>query len=165
MLEETQEDDGGKPFIKHEFNRDGDSYRSPYDNKYYPATEEETTELPPKFQELESKFNAVFPQYAKMYFDYCLANVYVMPDEESEDFSAAFLIKKEMEHEKHIEALGWDSVHTVHVGHKADAIEIKVSSTVFITLGLKWKDMGKMSLAGSCAQTKNKTFAKDANFT
>lgn len=61
LREETQEDDGGRPFIKHEFNRDGDSYRSPYDNKYYPATEEETTELPPKFQELEAKFNTVFP--------------------------------------------------------------------------------------------------------
>jgi len=120
VREETQEDDGGRPFIKHEFNRDGDSYRSPYDNKYYPVTDEETTELPPKFKELEAKFNAVFPQYAKMYFDYCMANVYVMPDEESDDFSAAFLIKKDMEHEKHIEALGWDSLHTVNVSHKAD---------------------------------------------
>jgi hypothetical protein len=100
-----------------------------------------------------------------MYFDYCMANVYVMPDEESDDFSAAFLIKKEMEHEKHIEALGWDSVHTVNVSHKADSVEIKVISTVFITLGLNWKDMGKMSLAGSCAHTKSKTFARDASFT
>jgi capping protein beta len=43
-LEITNADDG-RPFLKHEFNRDGDSYRSPHDNKYYPANPE-GVELP-----------------------------------------------------------------------------------------------------------------------
>lgn len=34
-IEETQE---AKPYIKSEFNRDGDSYRSPYTNNYYPPS-------------------------------------------------------------------------------------------------------------------------------
>lgn len=29
----------GKTFLKHEYNRDGDSYRSPWSNQYFPPTE------------------------------------------------------------------------------------------------------------------------------
>ena len=99
-----------------------------------------------------------------MYFNNCIANVYIMPDEDEKNFSAAFLIKKEMDHEKHIEALSWDSVHIVHVGHLADKLELKLTSTVFITLGMNWKDMGNMSLCGSCAHSKNKNVPYGTSF-
>ena len=29
----------GKSFLKHEYNRDGDSYRSPFSNQYYPPAD------------------------------------------------------------------------------------------------------------------------------
>jgi capping protein beta len=36
ILEDTVE---GKPFLKSEYNKDGDSYRSPWTNQYFPPIE------------------------------------------------------------------------------------------------------------------------------
>lgn len=36
---EIEDADPDRPFLKSEFNRDGDSYRSPHTNTYVPTTE------------------------------------------------------------------------------------------------------------------------------
>jgi capping protein beta len=41
-LEEETDTATGKKFLKHEYNRDGDSYRSPWSNTYYPASPDAT---------------------------------------------------------------------------------------------------------------------------
>ena len=41
-LETELDTSNGRPFIRHEFNKDGDSYRSPWSNQYYPPKPEAT---------------------------------------------------------------------------------------------------------------------------
>lgn len=66
----------GKPFLKSEYNRDGDSYRSPWTNKYFPPIEllEGEEDYEPSYPsnellQMEIKANEVFARYAKMYYD------------------------------------------------------------------------------------------------
>ena len=37
-LEVAQDEVSGREYLKHEYNRDGDSYRSPWSNKFYPES-------------------------------------------------------------------------------------------------------------------------------
>ena len=64
----------GKEFLQCEYNKDGDSYRSPWSNEYYPAIVVEEGEEQPVYPSeqllvLEKKANEVFARYAKMYYD------------------------------------------------------------------------------------------------
>lgn len=49
----------GREFLKCEYNRDGDSYRSPWSNKYYPEIYSEAYPSNDLLK-LEQKFNDVF---------------------------------------------------------------------------------------------------------
>lgn len=63
---ETQKDDSsGKLFIKSEYNRDGDSYRSPWSNKYFPPLEDAL--LPSEqIRDFEIKANYLFEEYRRL---------------------------------------------------------------------------------------------------
>ena len=55
-----------------EYNKDGDSYRSPWSNKYYPAIEEQGYEpFTPTgmLLEMETQANDAFARYCKLYYD------------------------------------------------------------------------------------------------
>ena len=55
-------DDPRGVFLCCEFNRDGDSYRSPISNKYYPTPEDESEmkSIPESLRNLEIKLNKAF---------------------------------------------------------------------------------------------------------
>jgi capping protein beta len=63
------DDTVGKIFLKHEYNRDGDSYRSPWSNQYFPQADSSFFPSAPLLQ-LEQKANAMFATYVKLYYDY-----------------------------------------------------------------------------------------------
>ncbi len=60
---------GGAMFIKCEYNRDGDSYRSPWSNSYFPEAGEGANYPSENLVALERKANEVFLQYTRLYFD------------------------------------------------------------------------------------------------
>ena len=70
MLGEDEQE--GKPFLKCEYNMYGDSFRSPWTNKYFPALEqgdEEEAIYPSQdLLVMEQTANEVFARYAKMYY-------------------------------------------------------------------------------------------------
>jgi capping protein beta len=55
----------GRDFIKSEYNRDGDSHRSPWSNEYFPALEEGNVPSE-RARNLEVKANFLFDEYRKM---------------------------------------------------------------------------------------------------
>ena len=61
----------GREFLKCEYNRDGDSYRSPWSNRYFPedAVSGEAIYPSSDLLSLEQKFNDIFQRYAHLYFD------------------------------------------------------------------------------------------------
>ena len=55
------------PFIESEYNKDENSYRSPWSNKYFPA-KENGKHLPKELRALEEKINMIIKLYLKMYY-------------------------------------------------------------------------------------------------
>ena len=83
----------GKEFLKHEYNRDGDSYRSPWSNVYFPESPDSTFFPSDSLRKLEQKANETFQLYVRMYYDEALSSCYIN-DTEEPGFKAAFLVKK-----------------------------------------------------------------------
>jgi capping protein beta len=78
-------------FLLCDYNRDGDSYRSPWSNKYFPAFEEGF--LPSEsLRALEVEANAIFDAYRELYFEGGISSVYLW--DQDEGFAGCFLIKK-----------------------------------------------------------------------
>lgn len=113
-----------KQFLLCDFNRDGDSYRSPWSNQYQPAFEDGV--LPSeRLRALEIEANDVFAKYAQAYYQgNVVASVYCWDIETSETdtesadpdaapFACAVLTKKNISHEKGIDAAVWDAIHVV----------------------------------------------------
>lgn len=86
----------GREFLKCEYNRDGDSYRSPWSNQYYPQAGDDAVYPSSELLALEQKSNEVFQRYAQMYFDSAFTSVYYFDTDFG--FGAAFLIKKSKSH-------------------------------------------------------------------
>jgi capping protein beta len=128
---------GGSPtkkaFIISDYNRDGDSYRSPWSNIYYPPLasaaggESGGFQPSPQLRQVEMMANEVFDSYRSLYYgsgDSSVASVYlwdregVGATEGGGGFAGAFLIKKEIKDEdsdQYLRRGTWNSVHVVEV--------------------------------------------------
>ena len=106
-----------REFLKCEYNRDGDSYRSPWSNKYFPEASEEAVYPSSDLLQLEQKFNDVFSRYAMLYFDSALTSVYLF-DTEYEGFGGCFLIKKACDPSQGVQEGTWDSIHVLTVSQE-----------------------------------------------
>ena len=144
----------GKPFLKHEYNRDGDSYRSPWSNTYFPASPEATFFPSEQLLSLEQKANEVFATYGQLYYDYAITSVY-FNDNDAQGFNACFLVKKEMDPTNEVKSGTWDAIHIVACNMKeAPKVSYKVISTVMISLELKQPNgVGTMTLHGSSSKS------------
>jgi len=157
------DESAAREFLKHEYNRDGDSYRSPWSNTYFPACEATFFPSAPLFA-LEQKANGIFAQYVKLYYDYAISSVYFV-DTPTEGFNACFLVKKELKDTKEVKYGCWDAVHIVNCNLKAaPKADYRVISTVMITMEAETGDLGKMTIAGSCAKTADHSVQLPSDF-
>ena len=101
-LETATDEENGEPFLKCEYNKDTDSYRSPWSNQYFPPINTDEAEDPdyqpiyPSSELLEMEINAneVFKRYAQLYYDKdFLTSVYFF-DVETSGFGSCWLVKK-----------------------------------------------------------------------
>jgi len=62
LAEKEIDGSNGREYLKCEYNRDGDAYRSPWTNRYYPEDAASPDALYPSSEllQLEQKFNDVF---------------------------------------------------------------------------------------------------------
>lgn len=136
-----------------DYNRDGDSYRSPWSNEYDPPFEDEGDDYTGAFpsektRELEIQANAAFDQYREMYFEGGVSSVYLWDLEDSGGFAGCFLVKKVGDGSKKIKGC-WDSIHVVEVQDKGRSATYKLTSTIMLWLETNKADSGKMKLGGS----------------
>ncbi|ETO08302.1 hypothetical protein RFI_29085 [Reticulomyxa filosa] len=84
----------GKQFITCDYNRDGDSYRSPWSNEYFPSIEDGDECLRPSenLRKLELEANEVFDHYRHAYFEGGVSSVYMWDLDAG--FAACFCIQK-----------------------------------------------------------------------
>ena len=86
-------------FITSEFNHDGDSYRSPWSNEYFPTTEGHKL-LPNELRELEVRLNKLVKLYTKLYYgEQAISSTYIWEqgDAISSGFNCAVLIKNNID--------------------------------------------------------------------
>ncbi|GAB2277790.1 hypothetical protein Dimus_012494 [Dionaea muscipula] len=152
--------DCGKDFILCEYNRDADSYRSPWSNKYHPPLDEgifPSLEL----RKLEIEANDVFAVYCDQYYECGLSSVYIWEDDDNEGFIACFLIKKDgsksgQGRRGYLHEGEWDAIHVIQVGPEEEGTaHYCLTSTVMLSLTTNNKDSGTFSLSGSIRRQMN----------
>ena len=152
-------DDPKGEFIMCEQNRDGDSYRSPYSNNYYPPTEDAKYPSAP-LRDLEDKLNKMFKLYIKHYYSLstlCSVYCWELGDELSDGYGVAVLIKNSLTHQKKVNQGSWDSSNLITVtfdneGGKKKA-KYNLITTVNLAMSFEGKACGKVCLSGTIARS------------
>ncbi|XP_045162761.1 F-actin-capping protein subunit beta-like isoform X1 [Mercenaria mercenaria] len=137
----------GKDFLLCDYNRDGDSYRSPWSNSYDPPLDDGTIPSE-KLRKLEIDANSAFDQYREMYFEGGVSSVYLWDLDHG--FAGVILIKKAGDGSRKIKGC-WDSIHVIEVQDKSSgkSAHYKLTSTVMLWLQTTREGSGTMNLGGS----------------
>lgn len=138
----------GKDYLLCDYNRDGDSYRSPWSNQYYPPLSDGA--MPSEaLRKLEIDMNSAFDNYRELYFDGGVSSAYLWDLEQG--FAGVILIKKSDDGGGKVSGC-WDSIHVIEVLEKATGktAHYKLTSTVMLWLqtGISGSG-GTMNLGGS----------------
>jgi len=133
-----------KDFLLCDYNRDGDSYRSPWSSAFFPPLED-GAQPSAELRQLEAEANDVFSAYREQYFEGGVSSVYLWDLEGG--FAGCFLIKKDAsDGKKALLSNGyWDSIHVVEVAVDGGNATYKLTSTVILSLNTK----AKIDLGGS----------------
>ena len=143
-----------------DYNRDGDSYRSPWTNAYFPAIDDGF--LPSaKLRELETEANALFDAYRELYFEGGISSVYLWDLDNG--FAGSFLIKKNMQADKFVKEGSWDSIHIVEVQEDKAAknFTYKLTTTIMLNMTINNADLANTGLSGSL--TRQSEVTKEVN--
>ncbi len=90
---EVEHSDPLGPFLKTEFNRDGDAYRSPLSNKYFP--ESEGYQPHGDLRRIEEIGNVLFTEYTKLYYGAgAISSFFAVEGSTPDSFSFGFFAKK-----------------------------------------------------------------------
>jgi len=137
----------GQDYLLCDYNRDGDSYRSPWSNAYDPPLEDGAMPSE-RLRKLEIEANSAFDQYREMYFEGGVSSVYLWDLENG--FAGVILIKKSGDCSNKIKGC-WDSIHVVEVSEKSSgrSAHYKLTSTSMLWLQTDRVGSGKMNLGGS----------------
>jgi len=149
-----------KQFILCDYNRDGDSYRSPWSSQYFPPLED-GFQPTSRLRSMEVEANKLFDVYRKLYFETGISSVYFFEtDEKSADsFGACFLIHKDVEEKQGgLEKGWWDSIHVFEVTEdsKKGFFNYKLTSTVMVSMVIKDSTVGQVDLSGSMTKQESK---------
>ena len=159
-LEEATCAETGRAYLLCDYNRDGDSYRSPWSNKYEPAIDDGF--LPsPKLRAVEVEANALFDAYRELYFEGGTSSVYLW-DLEGGNFAGCFLIKKAVAGHKFVSDGAWDSIHVVEVADaESKRATYKLTTTVMLSMDVHKDEVGDSNLSGSLTRMAEKACAVD----
>ncbi|CAL8337021.1 unnamed protein product [Lota lota] len=144
----------GKDYLLCDYNRDGDSYRSPWSNKYEPPIDDGAMPSA-RLRKLEVEANNAFDQYRDLYFEGGVSSVYLWDLDHG--FAGVILIKKAGDGSKKIKGC-WDSIHVVEVQEKSSGrtAHYKLTSTVMLWLQTTKAGSGTMNLGGSLTRQMEK---------
>lgn len=146
-LKIARDKETGKDYLLCDYNRDGDSYRSPWSNTYDPPLDDGAVPSD-KLRKLEIDANGAFDQYREMYYEGGVSSVYLWDLDHG--FAGVVLIKKAGDGSKKIRGC-WDSIHVVEVQEKAGGrnAHYKLTSTAMLWLQTNKESSGMMNLGGS----------------
>jgi len=163
---QISKDAKGNQYLLCDYNRDGDSYRSPWTNAYDPPIDDGV--LPTnKLRGMEVIANDVFDGYREMYYEGGVSSVYFW-DLDDNTFAACVLFKKEAESKKLLKEGSWDSIHVVEVRSTPGSPKAvyKITTTIMLRVGTahyhdkqQRADRGNLSLSGSLTRQQEATYS------
>jgi len=145
-----------------DYNRDGDSYRSPWTNTYDPPIDDGV--LPSaKLRNMEESANELFQSYMQNYYENGASSVYFWELDDT-SFAACVLFKKDVEQKKKgLESGGWDAIHVVEVRPSGKRASYKLTSTIMLRLATDHsvgkESTGELKLSGSMTRQQEQEFA------
>ncbi|PSK60459.1 F-actin-capping protein subunit beta [Elsinoe australis] len=135
----------GRDYLLCDYNRDGDSYRSPWSNEFYPPLDD--AELPSdRIRKMEVRLNEGVDVYRELYFEGGVGSAYLWGLEDG--FAGVVLLKKDGGKGKGTKG-GWDSIHVLEVVERGRTSRYKLTSTVILGLGIEGEALGSVDLSGN----------------
>lgn len=160
-LEEATCAETGRAYLLCDYNRDGDSYRSPWSNAYEPPLDDGFVPSA-KLRQLEVEANALFDAYRELYFEGGTSSVYLWDLDDG--FAGCFLIKKTVAGHQFVSEGAWDSIHVVEVSEGGGGrATYKLTTTVMLAMDVHKAEVGDTNLSGSLTRTAEKTVTVDAD--
>jgi len=124
----------GREFLTCDYNRDGESYRSPWSNEYDPPLEEGTVPSS-KLRKLEIQANEAFDAYREMYYEGGGVSSVFLWDLEDGGFAGVVLLKKVLKPASSSAPSGsWDSIHVFETNERGRNAHYKLTSTVMLQM-------------------------------
>jgi len=138
-----------RDYLLCDYNRDGDSYRSPWSNSYDPPLGDGGALPSGQLREVEVQGNRVFDIYRDLYFEGGVSSVYCWDLDNG--FAAVVLFKKSQDSSRAGKPMRgiWDSIHVVEVQENKKQAHYKLTSTVMLSIETAEKGVGSIKLAGS----------------
>ncbi|KAI3323454.1 F-actin-capping protein subunit beta [Xylariaceae sp. AK1471] len=146
----------GRDYLLCDYNRDGDSYRSPWSNEFDPplqdapannATEQSAAGMPSeKVRRMEIKANEAFDLYRELYYEGGVSSVYFWNLDDG--FAGVVLLKKVATPGSSSEGT-WDSIHVFEAIDRARFTQYNLTSTVILSLATNSSNLGDMDLSGN----------------
>ncbi|KAK8137937.1 f-actin capping protein- beta subunit domain-containing protein [Apiospora sp. TS-2023a] len=144
----------GRDYLLCDYNRDGDSYRSPWSNEFDPplgsggAGSEGGGGATPseKVRRMEVKANEAFDVYRELYYEGGVSSVYFWNLDDG--FAGVVLLKKEAKPGSASEG-SWDSIHVFEAIDRARMTQYNLTSTVILSLSTNSSGLGEMDLSGN----------------
>ncbi|KAM0786989.1 hypothetical protein ACM66B_002407 [Microbotryomycetes sp. NB124-2] len=145
-------DKQGRQYLACDYNRDGDSYRSPWTNEYDPPLED-GTQPSAKLRELEESINDAFDVYRDQYYEGGVSSAFLWDVDDG--FAGVVLLKKV--NDENGSSASWDSVHVFESADRGRTANYKLTSTVMLYLDKSLqpneqegtKGTGQVALGGS----------------
>jgi len=146
-----------RDYLLCDYNRDSDSYRSPWSNKYDPPLDDGAVPSP-ELRKYEIGANEVFDIYRDLYFEGGVSSVYCW--DMVDGFASCILIKKVQDQSKKGQPMkgAWDSIHVVEVQDNKNKAHYKLTSTIMLNVETETAATGRVTLAGSLTRQDEKDF-------
>jgi capping protein beta len=137
-----------RDYLLCDYNRDGDSYRSPWNNRYDPPLPDGATPSD-RLRGIEVSANEIFDIYRDLYFEGGVSSVYCWDLETG--FAAVVLIKKTQDQSKKGQPMKgtWDSIHVIDIAEGKKDAKYKLTSTVMLSIETQTDQTGQVTLSGN----------------
>ncbi|KDE06477.1 hypothetical protein MVLG_03131 [Microbotryum lychnidis-dioicae p1A1 Lamole] len=136
-------DKESKQYLVCDYNRDGESYRSPWTNAYDPPLADGTTPSP-KLRQLEITMNDSFDVYRDLYYEGGVSSVYLW-DVDGGFAGVVLLQKSNGMSSSSASASSWDSVHVFEASERGRTAHYKLTSTVMLYISRTAKEAPEQS--------------------
>ncbi|KAH8775497.1 F-actin-capping protein subunit beta [Diaporthe sp. PMI_573] len=152
----------GRDYLLCDYNRDGDSYRSPWSNQFDPPLDEagpggvgaggnegagEGAVPGERVRKMEVKANEAFDIYRELYYEGGVSSVYLWNLDDG--FAGVVLLKKSSPSGGSSTGV-WDSIHVFEASERGRTTNYRMTSTVMLSLAANGNvTLGEMDLSGN----------------